>query len=100
MRFQFMMLCAAGRHGENFRPDELSAANIELRVANHDNFLCAQIFSHHTLAALERCCGDLIAVFVVVRKSAELENLPKPKVAQLEFRAQFDVAGKQSERGW
>ena len=43
--------------------------------------------------------GDVVAIFVVVGKSAELKNLPQAEVAQLDFRAEPDVAGEQAEHG-
>ena len=39
----------------------------------------------------------MVAVFVVVRKAAELKNFPEIKMAQFDFRAEPDVAGEQAE---
>src|SRR5271154_5374642 len=41
--------------------------------------------------------GDQIALLVVVGKTAELELFPQPEMAQLDFRAEPDVAGEQAD---
>ena len=99
MLFQFVQRRAAGGDCQDFRADEFSAADVKRCVADHNNFLRAQVISEHAPGTLERGGGDVVAVFVVVRKSAELENVPQSISAQFEFRAKLDITGEQSERG-
>src|SRR5439155_9388576 len=61
--------------------------------------LAAQIVVEQSAAAVFGNGGDLIAVLVVIAKRARLEHFPKFKVAQLDFRAEPDVAGQQAQRG-
>lgn len=93
-----MQFRAAGRDSQNFRADKFSATNIKRSVADHDDFLRLQIFPKHAPTAFERGDGDLVAFFVVVGKCAEMKIFPKVVAAQFEFRAEFDIAGKQAER--
>ena len=95
--FQFLQRRAAGGNSQNFCSNKFSAADVKWRITNHDDFLCHQIFPEHTFAAFKRGGSNVIAVFIVVGKSAELKNFPKPEAAQLDFRAQPDVAGEQSK---
>lgn len=43
--------------------------------------------------------GDLVALFMVVRKGAQLEFLPQVKMTQLDLGAELDVPGEQTDRG-
>lgn len=97
MRNQFVMFCAARRHGQNLCADKSAARHVELRVADDNNFFRLQMFAEHATSALERRHGDVIALLVVVRKAAEMKRLPKPEVAQLEFRAELDIACEQAQ---
>ena len=47
------------------------------RVADHEDFLAAQMPAQHAAAAFERGDGDLVAVLAVVGKPAGLKNVPK-----------------------
>ena len=40
----------------------------------------------------------MVAVFLVVRKRAGLENLPELEVAEFDFRSEPDVTGQQANR--
>src|SRR5205807_823497 len=93
-----LRLRAAGRHGERLRADGPGALDIVLRVADDENLVAAQMVAEQQVAALSGDGGDVIAVFVIVRERARLENLPKLEVAEFDFRAQPDVAGQQTNR--
>ena len=99
MFLQFLQRCAAGGNGQDFCSDEFSTTHVERRVADDDNFLRLEIFPQQTSGAFKHGGGDMIAVFVVIRESAELEVLPESVTPQFQLRAQFDVAGEQAERG-
>ena len=96
--FQFFQFGPAGGHGQCFCADEFSAAHIERRIADDDDFLRLQVFVQHAAAAFQRGNRDVIAVFVVIGKAAELEKIPQAELAQFDFRAELDVAGEQAQR--
>lgn len=97
-----MMLRAARRNGQNTGTDKFSATNVELRVAHDNDLFRLQMFSDNAPSALERRDRDVISVFMVIRKSAEMKNFPKPEMPQLDFRAEPDIAGEQAKhrRTW
>ena len=96
--FQFFQFGPAGGHGQRFCADEFSAAHIEGRIADDDDFLRLQVFVQHAAAAFQCCDGNVIAVFVVIGKAAELEKIPQAELAQFDFRAELDVTGEQAQR--
>src|SRR5258708_1708799 len=96
--FQFMMLRAARRHGQNACADKFSTTNIKLRVAHDNDLFRPQMFSDNTLPAFKCRDRDVISIFVVIRKSAEMKNFPKPEMPQLDFCAEPDIAGEQTKR--
>jgi hypothetical protein len=66
-------------------------------VADHNDFFGPQIFPQHASSAFECGGGDVIAVFVVIGKPAGFKKIPKSVTAQLDFRAEADVAGEQAK---
>ena len=96
---QFLKLRAAGRHGERLRSNGPGALDIVRRVADDENFFIAQMAAEQQVTPLSGDGGDVVAVFVIVRERAGLENLPKLEVAEFDFRAEPNVAGQQTSRG-
>src|ERR1035437_1720851 len=90
---------AAGGHGQNFCANRASATDVKWRAANDEDFFAAQILLERAAGALPGGHGDLIAVFVVVGERAGFKQIPQTEVAELDFRAESDVAGEQSEHG-
>ena len=68
------------------------------RVADDQHLVPAQVLPEDAAAALMRHGGDLVALFVVVGEPAGLKDLPEIEVAQLDLRAEPDVAGEQAEQ--
>ena len=72
-RFQFVQGRAAGGHGQRLGPDELPATHIERRVTDDNDLIRLQVFAEHTTPALQGGMGDVITVFVVIRKTTHHE---------------------------
>jgi len=64
---------------------------------DHNDFLRLQNFPQHAAATFQCGGGDVVTFLVIVGKSAELELVPQPEMAQLDFRTKPDVAGEQAE---
>ena len=69
----------AGGDREAFRADPLCASNVPRRVANHKNFIAAQL-AFEVIAAPQVCHHrQLISVFVVIAESAGLRIEAMPQ---------------------
>ena len=75
------------------RPQRMSKG----RIANHENFIVAQIFAEDSAATVAGGGGDQITIFVIVREPAGFEFLPQIEMAQFNFCAETDVAREKSD---
>jgi len=94
---QFGKRRAPRGHRQRLGTNELATAHVERRVADDHDFLRLQMWVEHPASAGQRGDRDVIAVFMVVRKTAHHEITPQAEPAQLDFRAQADVAREQTE---
>ena len=90
---------AAGGDGEDFGADGATAPDVEGGIADYDNFLALQRPLQEASGTIAGNGGDLIALFMVIGKSAGLEEFPQAEVAQFDLRAQADVASQKAKQG-
>ena len=65
-----------GRHGQHLGADGPGAANIQWRIANHQYFRSFYRAAQSFGAAMAGDGGDLVAILVVIGKTAEREFVP------------------------
>ena len=78
MFLEFVQFGAAGGHGQYFCADESSATDVVRRVADHDDFLAAQLPAQHAAAALERGHGNVIAILMSSAKAPVSKTSQRP----------------------
>ena len=88
---------AAGSHRQNFGVDVFAAGDVERRIANNEDFFTPQRASEQLAAALAGHDSNLAAILVVVGEGAGAEVVPELVMAELELRAQTDIASEQTD---
>jgi len=95
---QFVERRPARGHRQHLGPDGPAATNVQRRVADDHNFFAAQLPFQHPAGAAARGVRDLVALFMIIRKRAQLEFPPQIEMAQLDLGAEPDVAGEQADQ--
>src|SRR5690242_1640458 len=91
---EFLPTPGAGRDGDGARPEGLAAGDVTRRIADNIDLVrrkfAAVLFFRSS--AGER--PELVAIMMVVRERAELEEMPYTVVAEFELRAAGQVSGE------
>ena len=97
MRGQLRPRKASGRDRDRARADRLAACDIVRRVADDIDLGPGEIDRVFLARPLLRHGPELIAIVMIVGKSAEFEKAPDAVVRELELRAPPQVAGQEGE---
>ena len=88
----------AGGYGEDGGIDGLSAMDVGGGVADDEDFGWVEV-GELVAGAFKRFTGNVITVFGGVAKGAKFKTVPEMVMGELEFRAYWQVASEQAERG-